>query len=135
MQDTPDPTECTGFQFAPFILAFIAAPFLVTALTFWVYLIPFYALMLGGPVYAVVGGPVLVWYLRRYPPDIIPIILLAMIAQLVLIPLMLVAALYSGDWNMLEALPALLSMAALFGLLWSGTFILMYRLLIRAPKS
>ncbi len=50
---------------AAFIMALIAAPLLVTALTFWIAFIPVYALVFGGPVYLLVGTPVLLLLARK----------------------------------------------------------------------
>jgi hypothetical protein len=49
-----------------FFIALIGGPLLFTALSFWALLIPVFALVFGGPVYLVVGTPVLLWYLRNH---------------------------------------------------------------------
>jgi len=48
-----------------FFAALIGGPLMITALTFWIVGIPVAALILGGPVYLVVGTPLLLWHLRR----------------------------------------------------------------------
>ncbi len=52
-----------------FFIALIGGPLLFTALSFWALLIPVFALILGGPIYLVVGTPVLLWYLRNHDGD------------------------------------------------------------------
>jgi len=69
-----------------FCLALVGGPLICTALTFWI-LIPIFALVLGGPVYLVVGTPVLIWYLRRNdgePGDLAFLAFMVMAALLVL---------------------------------------------------
>jgi hypothetical protein len=48
-----------------FFVALISGPVLVTIVFFWVLLIPVAALMLGGPVYLLIGTPLLLIYLAR----------------------------------------------------------------------
>ncbi|MEO0938984.1 MAG: hypothetical protein AAFY38_12595 [Pseudomonadota bacterium] len=48
-----------------FFVALIGAPLLITALTFWMLLIPVAALVMGGPLYLILGTPLLLWFLRR----------------------------------------------------------------------
>lgn len=50
-----------------FAFALILAPVLVTILGFWALFIPVFALVLGGPVYLIVGTPVLLIYLHHRP--------------------------------------------------------------------
>lgn len=52
-----------------FFGALILAPLLVAMLTFWIFFIPVFALLFGGPVYLVIGLPLLLWYLRRNDGD------------------------------------------------------------------
>lgn len=119
------------FRWPRFLVAFIAAPLLVTLLTFWAF-IPVYALLFGGPLYLIAGLPLAVWYLRTRTPRCIQLLLLALICQLLQIPIFFIAALYFGDFDMLNALPAFLFFGAIFALIWTLTFLALYLLLARA---
>ena len=66
-------------------LALVGGPVLVTAAFFWVYFIPVVALFLGGPVWLLVGSPVLFWYLRRFPPGVVGIAILALVTVLAVV--------------------------------------------------
>jgi hypothetical protein len=52
-----------------FFAALIGGPVLFTALTFWALFIPVFALVIGGPIYLIIGTPVLLWYLRHHDSD------------------------------------------------------------------
>lgn len=52
-----------------FFVALIGGPILFTAMSFWALFIPVAALMLGGPIYLVIGTPLLLWYLRHHDGD------------------------------------------------------------------
>ncbi|WP_298858186.1 hypothetical protein [uncultured Sulfitobacter sp.] len=52
-----------------FFAALIGGPLLFTALTFAAFLIPVAALIFGGPMYLIVGTPLLLWYLRLNDGD------------------------------------------------------------------
>ena len=52
-----------------FFAALILAPLLVAALTFWIFFIPVAAVFFGGPVYLIIGTPLLLWYLRHNDSD------------------------------------------------------------------
>jgi hypothetical protein len=70
-----------------FFGALIAAPLLFTALSFWALFIPVFALFLGGPLYLVIGTPVLLWHLRHNdgdPHDLSFLAFAIMVAALVL---------------------------------------------------
>lgn len=121
------------FKWPRFLISFIAAPILVTAATFWMF-IPIYALIFGGPLYLVAGMPIAAWYLRRHPPRILPVLLLAQASQLLQIPVFLALAAFHGDWSMLNPLPAFLVFGALFALLWTSAFLALYNLLARAER-
>ncbi len=119
------------FRWPRFLVAFIAAPLLVTLLTFWL-IVPLCALILGGPLYLIAGLPLAAWFLRRRTPGWVEIILLALACQLLQVPIFCVAAWYFDDWNTLDALPAFLFFGAIFAVLWTATFLVIYLLLARA---
>ncbi|MGJ8615317.1 MAG: hypothetical protein ACSHWS_00665 [Sulfitobacter sp.] len=114
----------------PFLSALIAAPLLITALTFWITIIPYFALIMGGPIYLLFGTPILIWHLRRHPPRVLPIVLLALISLLGLIPIALIIWAITGDDSVMEALLAFLIYGAGFAAIWSATFVLIYQRLI-----
>ena len=123
------------FGWVRFLAAFIAAPLIVTALTYWA-MVPVFALMLGGPLYLVAGLPLAAWYLRRHPFRVLPVLALGQACQWLQVPVFLAASWLREDPGMLEALPAFLGMGALFAFLWTGTFIALYRLLApRGPRT
>jgi len=111
----------------PFFGALIAAPLLITALTFWFTIIPYFALIMGGPIYLLFGTPLLIWHLRRNPPRVLPIILLALISLLGLVPIALIIWGITGDDSVMEALLAFMIYGAGFATLWSATFALIYQ--------
>ena len=114
-----------AFRWPRFLVAFIAAPLLVTLLIFWL-------IMLGGPLYLIAGLPLAAWFLRSRTPGWVEIILLALACQLLQVPIFFVAAWYFDDWNMLDALPAFLLFGAIFAVLWTATFLVIHLLLARA---
>lgn len=127
------PHSYPKFSWPRFLVSFIAAPFLVTLLTFWAF-IPIYALFFGGPIYLLAGLPLAAWYLQRHPPKVLPILLLAQACQLLIIPLTLIFGRdRNGELNW-ELVTAFTAFGALFALLWSGTFIALYRGLATAKR-
>lgn len=50
-----------------FASALVLSPLMVAALTFWVLLIPVFAVVLGGVPYLVFGTPILLWMVTRFP--------------------------------------------------------------------
>ena len=52
-----------------FFAALILGPLMFTGLSFWIFFIPIAALIFGGPVYLLIGTPLLLWYLRRHDGD------------------------------------------------------------------
>jgi hypothetical protein len=111
-----------------FVLALIGAPILVALLGFWLFLIPVFAMVLGGPVYLVFGTPVLLWMVTRFPLDIPDYALAGLLLQfVVLLSLSAILALIT----LRESDEVLIFMGAMIGLifapLWTGTFALLYR--------
>jgi len=102
----------------------------ISGLTVWLGYITYFSLLFGLPVYVMFGLPLMIWYLRRNPPHFLPIILLGLSAVLGMIPLGMVMAAWAGEWGALEALPFFLGFGAIYAVLWSGTFALLYRWLI-----
>jgi len=119
-----------------FFIALIGGPLLFTAATFWLALIPVFALALGAIPYLVVGIPVLLLHLRRHPPEVDRISTTALKAFLVLW-----ATVCAGAWlrNMsavdavdLAALAGIiLIFGSVFSLCWGACFGWLYRALAR----
>ncbi|MEM8578201.1 MAG: hypothetical protein AAGF60_10145 [Pseudomonadota bacterium] len=65
-----------------FFIALIGAPLLVTLASFWLFLIPVFALVLGGPIYLILGTPLLLFHLRRDEGKSDSIVALAMMTVL-----------------------------------------------------
>jgi|AntRauMFilla1563_2_1112583.scaffolds.fasta_scaffold07198_3 hypothetical protein len=77
-----------------FFVALIGGPLLFTALSFWALFIPVFALGLGGPLYLVIGTPLLLCYLRRNDGDPGDLAALAFkVMVLALVPITLLALL------------------------------------------
>ncbi|MFK7754780.1 MAG: hypothetical protein AB8B51_19815 [Sedimentitalea sp.] len=67
-----------------FAVAIIAGPVLVTLFTFWLVFVPVFALVMGGPIYLIIGVPVLMWDLSRNPASAERISLMALLAIAIL---------------------------------------------------
>jgi len=105
-----------------FFVALIGGPLMFTALSFWALFIPVFALALGGPVYLLIGMPVLLWYLRHYDCDAGDLAFLALVVMLLcLIPLAAVAVI-SGDGEIFGAGFAYLGFGMIFGPAWAYFF-------------
>ena len=109
-----------------FVASLIAAPLLVTALTFWA-IVPIYALIIGGPLFVVIGGPVLWVYLRHFEPRYLPIMLIAVAVQMPTAAILGLFAVIVGENNLAQSFPMLVPIACLFAALWSATFTALYR--------
>lgn len=123
-----------------FSAALISAPLLITAVTFpfsfvpqigFIAAIPYLALIMGGPVYLVFGTPILIWHLRRYPPNLLPIMLLSVISLVGLVPIALIIWAVTADNSVMAVLLGYLTYGAVFAAIWSATFTLIYKWLIR----
>jgi len=80
-----------------FALAMVGGPVLVTLVSFWMVGIPVAALILGGPLFLIVGVPVLLWHLVRHAPRVGRISLLALTSFAVLPVFVGVAAGLTGQ--------------------------------------
>lgn len=116
------------FDIVAFTGALLMAPLAVTVVLGWLF-VPIFALIFGGPVYLVIGTPVLLWMVGRYPPKARYFALAALLANLALCALVLVAdtsipALQARGIG--EAF-AFAAWGVLFGPLWAATFAPFYR--------
>jgi len=109
-----------------FFVALFGGPLLVTAATFWALGIPVVALVMGGPVYLVLGTPILLLHLRRNVGSADTIVPLAGLTMIIGVgALGVVAGLFD--------LPDLITIAFVYGLfgsifsmLWAAAFAWIY---------
>lgn len=132
-----------------FFIAIILAPICVTILTFWVFMVPVWALLFGWPYYVLFGAPLYWFMLRRYGPQYGPNLLVSWLALLAA-PIIW----FSVDWIMngkfepesfsllgmpvfLFWFPKYIGLFVIFGVvfapLWGATFICLYRFLTGQP--
>ncbi len=109
-----------------FFAALIAAPLLVTALSFFL-VVPVFALILGAPVYLIVGTPLLLWHLSRRPARVGDIACLAFAADLVLLILAFGLTQFAPRGTIDENIPYLLAFGLIFAPIWGATFAYLYR--------
>ena len=115
------------FDIIAFVGALFLAPIMVTLMTCWL-AIPVMALILGGPVYLVVGIPVLLWMVGRYPPEVWRFALAGFAANVVLC--LLAVAMEKIPLAIQAGYDELFGFAVcglLFGPVWAGTFAPLYR--------
>jgi hypothetical protein len=109
-----------------FFVALIAGPLLVTAMSFWFLLIPVFALVMGGPIYLIIGTPLLLIYLRYNQPNVGGIAFMALVAVLALFPITSVFSWILGDLGLLQGSVFFLGFGLLFGPLWAVAFSKIY---------
>jgi len=129
----PQPPYPVGYIIDPvaFFIALIAAPLLFTAGTFWILFIPVFALGMGGPLYLLIGTPVLLWYLRRHDgkPDDIAILALKAIAILAVI--IAIGGLVLDEMESLGGMVFYFGFGMIFGPAWAYLFGRIYHYLRR----
>lgn len=105
-----------------FARALIGAPLLIAVLGMWVAGIPVFALILGGPIYLIVGTPILLIYLHFKPGTPGGAGQLAIFTALIgsMITVLVLAA--AGDVDILPTVGLLSLFAAAFALMWGVTF-------------
>jgi hypothetical protein len=108
-------------HFPAFFAALVLAPLLVTAFTFWL-IIPIFALVVGGPIYLVLGTPTLMWMLSRGWSGASTIALMAAFANVAACLAAIGLAQLAGLPKTAEAAPAFLSFGLIFAPLWGATF-------------
>jgi hypothetical protein len=105
-----------------FFIALVAGPLVVTAVSFWILLIPVFALVFGGPIYLVMGTPLLLIHLRRNQASVRDLMTLGFLAALALFPILGVATQIVGEQILFNGGFFLLAFGLLFGPLWAGAF-------------
>lgn len=109
-----------------FVAALIAAPLLVTVLG-CVLVVPVFALILGAPVYLIVGTPLLLWHLSRRPARAGDIACLAFAANAALVIAASGAARFAPRGTIDDSIPYLLAIGLIFAPIWGATFAYLYR--------
>ena len=109
-----------------FFAALIAAPLLVTVLGF-ILVVPVFALILGAPVYLIVGTPLLLWHLTRRPARVGDIACLAFAADLLLVIFAFGLTHFAPQGTIDDSIPFLLAFGLIFAPLWGATFAYLYR--------
>lgn len=110
-----------------FFAALVGAPLLVTAATLWLFFIPLAALIIGGPIYLVVGTPLLLWFLAFNDVSIGRIVWVALTAIAVLVGLTALFLTLNEQTRQLETLFVFAPFALIFGSVWAATFAVLYR--------
>lgn len=110
-----------------FFAALIGGPLIFTAITFAAFLIPVAALLFGGPMYLIIGTPLLLWYLRRNDGD--PNALAALAFKVMAFSLLLVAviAAITGDKQVFGVGLWFTGFGMIFGPAWAYFFGLVYQ--------
>jgi hypothetical protein len=129
----PQPPYPVGYIIDPvaFFIALIAAPLLFTAGTFWILFIPVFALGMGGPLYLLIGTPVLLWYLRRHDGNPNDIAILALMAIGVVTLLTVVVASITGNVQIFQGAIFYFGFGMIFGPAWAYLFGRIYHYLRR----
>lgn len=114
-----------------FFAALIGGPLIFTALTFAIFLIPVAALFFGGPVYLVIGTPLLLWYLRGNDGDPSALAVLAFKVMFFALILVAVIAAITGDETVFGVGLWFTGFGMIFGPAWAYFFGLVYQKLRR----
>lgn len=122
-----DPTAFAG--------AIVAAPLLITALTFWIGFIPVISLAMGGPVYLLCAVPVLMWELPRREPTFKRLALMGFAAAMAVAALMFAITMMAAQQSFVFLAALYAIMGAIFGPLWAGTIAPLYLKFRRAEYA
>lgn len=115
-----------------FSVALIGGPLFVTAVSFWLLFIPVLALIIGGPFYVLVGGPMVLAHLHRHRGSQSSIIWLACRTIIIVSILGMLACVLAGHPDAVYAIILLSFPAMIFGFLWAWAFGWIYFNLRRA---
>ncbi|MEM7720528.1 MAG: hypothetical protein AAF222_15115 [Pseudomonadota bacterium] len=127
MTRVTDVSDGREIHLIAFAIALFAAPFVVALLTFWVYLIPVFAILFGGPTYLLFGTPVLWLCVRRCGANPGIIALLAFATNLAsFIPILLYCRFVLNEPQMAFFI---VGFGAVFAPVWGFAFALIYNAL------
>lgn len=123
-------TEITEIKVPPFdpvafVAALVLAPVVVTLVT-CLTIIPVFALVIGGPIYLVIGTPTLLWMVGRYPPVFLTYALAGVLGIFAVMGLLGAHHLARPDEGAGEVM-AIVLCGVVFAPLWAGTFAPIYR--------
>ena len=127
-KERPEAPRTARYAIDPtaFFLALVGAPFLIALLTFWALFVPVFAVVFGGPVYLVVGTPILLIYLHYRQGDAMEIAGLAFLANLGLMGLILIVDLMQGGRSSVGDLFGMAAFGLVMGPLWGIGFAGLY---------
>ena len=111
-----------------FVVALVGAPILVALLGFWAVFIPVFALFFGGPVYLVLGTPVLLWYLPRSGVNPWAIGVLAFATCIAALGFASLIASLPGNREIFELLGMYLVFGPIMAPIWGLTFGWLYQI-------
>ncbi len=108
-----------------FFGALLLAPLIITGATFWLF-VPLAALFMGGPLYLILGGPLLLWHLSRKPCDASETAWLAVLANVAALvcSFLFAAAMESKDLMLTSVYYT--GFGFIFAPLWGWMFGLLY---------
>lgn len=117
-----------------FFISLVAAPLIVTLLTFWA-IIPIFALVLGGPVYLALGTPSLLWLLSRRRVTAGKIAGLALLVNVAATTLVALLASAAGKDELRTLAYVFLVFGFIFAPLWGLTFGWLYNGFLKTPDD
>ncbi len=117
-----------------FALAFVAAP-LIPALALCWLIVPAAAVFFGGPLWLLLGLPVLLWQMPRTGPDCAKIALLALLGNLAATLEISGYLLRNGTSDALGSLLIYGAFGSLMSLIWGALFAWLYRILLPKLRS
>lgn len=109
-----------------FFIAIVMAPLIVTALTFWLLLVPVVALFMGGPFYLLIGIPLMLWWLSRHAPHPGEIAWLGFVANLVICAGIYVFSALTRAYDAEGMALLYLFFGSVFGPVWAWAFAKLY---------
>ena len=123
-------TDLPGARYAidpvAFAKALILAPLIIAAIGFWALMIPVFAVLFGGPLYLIIGTPVLMVYLHYAKGSPSGAALLGFLSVVVCaLPIVLYLSV-AGPFRYWDGIFFWVIFALLFGPLWGGTFGYLY---------
>jgi hypothetical protein len=127
-------TEIPPLDIVAFIVAMIGGPVMVTMLTFWLALIPVYAVVIGGIPYLVIGTPMALWMALRGPITVERALQWSGLTILVLTGAIAVFTAFTTEGEAFAATLMIGGVCAVFGMAWAGTTGWIYVAMTREEK-
>ncbi|QUJ75601.1 hypothetical protein KDD17_11615 [Sulfitobacter albidus] len=114
-----------------FAVALIGGPVIFTLFSFWALFVPIFALAMGGPVYLLLGTPLLMWHLRHNEGDPSDLGWLAFKTMVVGMLAAILAALVTGNEDLFGLGMFYSGFGMIFAPAWAYFFGVIYRRLRR----